>query len=136
MSWIVISNKIMRPYMKLKCDNIMYMLCILSITLLGGQQRFMIKWSNVFLCIFKSMKWKVGASECWYLLIVNVFKVFGFRRWHNDIENSLKWVLIGMTFLGRLSSIMSCKLTCFLTMNLLKWTKMLRERCIATSFYT
>jgi hypothetical protein len=84
----------MKPSIELKCDNNMYMLCILSSTLLGGWQRLMIKWANVFLCIFKSMIWKVGASEHWYLLIVNVLKVFGFCMWHHDIENSLKWVLL------------------------------------------
>jgi hypothetical protein len=41
----------------------------------------LVKWSNACPHTLKFVKQKVGASDNWYLLIVNVLKVFGFDMW-------------------------------------------------------
>lgn len=41
----------------------------------------LVKWSNACPHALKFVKWKVGASDNWYLLIVNVFKMFDFDMW-------------------------------------------------------
>jgi hypothetical protein len=94
MFWIVIFQRITIWFIKRTHDNIKYMLCIFSGTLLGGWQRSMIKWSNICPCALKIVKQKAWASGNWYLLIVNVLKVFDFNIcwWY--------WKLFGMVLLA------------------------------------
>jgi hypothetical protein len=81
MFWIVIFQRITSPFIKRKHDNVMYMLCIFNGILLGGWQRSMIKWSNIYPYALQFVKQKTWASGNWYLLIVNVLKVFDFNIW-------------------------------------------------------
>ncbi len=120
MSLIDISFNITSPSEKRNCDNVTYMLCVLISTLLGGCFKFMIKWSNVCPWDLKSMRQKIGASHSWYLFILNVLEVFdcGIWWWHWKV---LDINTIGMTFFGRPSKVMSCKVSCFL-MNSFKST--------------
>jgi hypothetical protein len=89
----------MRPYMECRCDNITYVFCILNDTLLASWQRSMIKLSNVCPYALKSTKQKIRPNGSWYLLIVNVLKLFnsGMWWWYWKL---LEIGTIGMTFLG------------------------------------
>jgi hypothetical protein len=81
MFWIVISWRITNPSIEHRCDNVTYILCIFSGTLLGRLHRSMIKWSNVCPSILKFVRQKVGAIDNWYLSIVNVLEVFNYNIW-------------------------------------------------------
>jgi hypothetical protein len=71
----------MNPSMDCKHDKVTYMLCIFKCTLLDGCRRSIINLSNVCPCALKSIRQKVGASDNWYLLIVNVLDVFDSNMW-------------------------------------------------------
>jgi hypothetical protein len=55
-SYILIFHIIINPFMECKHDNVTYILCILSQTLLSDWQRPMIKWSNFCPCVLKFIK--------------------------------------------------------------------------------
>jgi hypothetical protein len=130
---IVIFGRIMTPPMDCKCDKVNYMLCIFERTLLGGCWRSIIKLSNVWPCVLKSMKQKLEVIGNWYLLIMNVFVVFNSNMWW-WYWKFLDMGFIGMTFLRRLSSFMFCNFM-FFSMKSLKLTKIFIVGCIVTSFY-
>jgi len=87
----------MSPYMERKFYNITYMFCILNDTLSTSWQKPMIKLSNVYPCVLKSMRQKVGAIGSWYILIVNVLKSFNSSMWW-WYWKLLEIGTIGMTF--------------------------------------
>jgi hypothetical protein len=120
MSSIDISFNITSPSKERTHDNVTYMLCMLIGTLSGGCFKSMIKWSNVCLWNLKFVKQKAKASGSWYIFMLNVMEVFDYSIWWwywkvLDIDT------IGMTFFGRPSKVMSCKVSCFL-MNSFKST--------------
>jgi hypothetical protein len=77
--------------MECKCDNVTYMLCMLSWTLLSGWQR---SWSNV--CALKSIKLKlmqVVVDIYWFLDVLD----FDIWLWYWKLLNM---GAIGTTFVG------------------------------------
>jgi hypothetical protein len=125
MSCIDISLNIMSPSREHKNDNVTYTLCVLTGT--SSSVKSMIKCSNVYSWILNFMTQKARTNGNWYLLMLNVLKVFDSWMWRWYYEFYMG--TIGIKFFCWPCWVISCKVLCFL-MNSFKSKKSFVRKCI------